>query len=50
MHRIVLGDQMNETLGAIVAGITLVLLSMLGGGILYVLFREHVIRKIFGGK
>ena len=50
MHRIVLGDQMNETLGAIVAGIGLVLLSMLGGGILYVLFREHVLRKILGGK
>lgn len=32
---------MNETLGAILAGLALVLLPLLGGGILYAIFRGH---------
>jgi hypothetical protein len=50
MHRIVLGDQMNETLGAIVAGIVLVLLSMISGGIIYALIRERAKRNISGNE
>ena len=41
---------MNETLNAILAGIVLVLLSMLGGVIIYVVVQEHIKHKISGNK
>ena len=41
---------MNETLNAILAGIVLVLLSMLGGVIIYVVVQEHIKRKISGNE
>jgi hypothetical protein len=41
---------MNETLGAIVAGIALVLLSMICGCIIYALVRERVKRNISGNE
>lgn len=41
---------MNETLDAILAGIGLVLLSMLGGALIYVVIREHIKHKFSGDR
>ena len=40
------GAAMIETLSAVVAGIVLVLLSMVGGGIIYVLVKDYVKRDL----
>lgn len=42
MHLLVAGVPMNETIVAIAAGIVLVLVSMIGGGILYILLNAQV--------
>lgn len=46
MHWLVAGVPMNETIVAIAAGIVLVLVSMLGGGILYVLLKAQVKNRV----
>ena len=40
------GAAMIETLSAVVSGIVLVLLSMVGGGIIYVLVKDYVKRDL----
>ncbi len=37
---------MNETLGAILSGLALVLLPLLGGAIIYAVVRERIKHKI----
>ena len=37
---------MTETVSAVVSGICLVLLSMVGGGIIYVLAKDYVNRNL----
>ncbi len=37
---------MTETLSAVVSGIVLVLLSMVGGGIIYIVAKDYVKRNL----
>ncbi len=41
-----MGAAMTEAFSAVVSGIVLVLLSMVGGGILYVVARDYVKRNL----
>ena len=41
MHRFILGNDTVDTLEALMSGLWLALTSVLGGGIIYALIKEH---------
>lgn len=46
MHWLVVGVAMTETIVAIAAGLVLVLVSMISGGILYILLNAQVKNRV----
>jgi hypothetical protein len=48
MHRLVMGAGMTEAVSAVVSGIALVLLSMIGGGIIYALVKDCIKNRFTG--
>lgn len=48
MYRLAMGVHMTEAMSAIVSGLALVLLSLIGGGIAYALAKDFIKNRISG--